>query len=79
MLSSTHEYDALAAAIRPSSRIRSNLEMVLGLTRTAVEALEASPEGVGCPDTVSHALALILERVEVLANDFDAMEGAGAQ
>ena len=55
------------------------MEMVLGLTRTAVEALEASPEGVGCPDTVSHALALILERVEVLANDFDAMEEARAQ
>jgi hypothetical protein len=53
-------------------RLHSELALLSGLARIAQEALEAAPVGVAPPDTVSHALALIRERADILANEMDA-------
>lgn len=51
-----------------TARTKSELQLIAGLARIAQEAL-AVADAPGAPPTVSQALALILERVEVMAGE----------
>ena len=67
-MQSTHSH---VTPINNMARVQAELAMVSGLARMALETLEAAPLGVTPPGTVSHALALIRERADILANDLD--------